>query len=55
MGQLVVGGLVLLVFLGYMGLRVWTLLRRRTAEERDAAADRLERWARHVTRGGDEG
>jgi hypothetical protein len=42
----------LLILLWSMGL--WWWARRRTPEDRDAAADRLERWVRHVTRGGDD-
>jgi hypothetical protein len=51
--QAVYLGLVLLILLLSMGLRWWAL-RRRAPENRDADADRLERWVRHVTRGGDE-
>ncbi len=54
MKQVVAVGLVLLIFLGLMGLRLWALLRHRAPGGGDAGINRLERWGRHVTRGGDD-
>jgi hypothetical protein len=51
--QAVYVGVLLLILLGTFGLRWWAL-RSRTAEDRDAAADRLQHWVRHVTRGDDD-
>jgi hypothetical protein len=51
--QVVYLAALLLVLIWCFGLRWWAL-RSRPPEERDAAADRLEHWVRHVTRGGDD-
>jgi hypothetical protein len=48
--QVVVIALVLLVFLGLMALRAWSLLRHRVPGGDDP--DVLQRWYRHVYRGG---
>jgi hypothetical protein len=53
--QVVLVGLVLLVFLGIMGLRFLALRRRAPGDhDPDADAELLDRWVRHVTHGGDE-
>jgi type IV secretory pathway TrbD component len=49
--QVVVIALVLVIFLGLMGLRVWFLLRHRVPGKGDP--ELVQRWARHLYRGGD--
>jgi hypothetical protein len=50
--QVVAIALVLLIFLGLMALRAWSLLRHRVPGGGDP--DLLQRWARHLYRGGGE-
>ena len=49
MEQVVAIALVLLVFLGLLGLRLWALLRHRAPGDGDS--DLVRRWARHLYRG----
>ena len=50
--QVVAIALFLLIFLGLMGLRAWSVLRHRAPGSGDPKL--VERWARHLYRGGDE-
>ena len=50
--QVVAIALFLLIFLGLMGLRAWSVLRHRAPGGGDPKL--VERWARHLYRGGDE-
>ncbi|MGA3184268.1 MAG: hypothetical protein ABSE52_06690 [Candidatus Dormibacteria bacterium] len=45
-------GLAVLILLGILAFRLWSALQRRRPGEGDP--DLLERWGRHVMRGGDE-
>jgi hypothetical protein len=52
MEQVVAVALVLVIFLGLLGLRLRALLRHRAPGDDDA--DLVRRWARHVYRGDHE-
>ncbi len=54
MKQVIAVGLVVLIFLALMGLRLWAVLRNRAPADGAVDTNPLERWARHVTRGGDD-
>ena len=51
--QVVVIALFLIIFLGLMAVRAWSLLRHRVPGGGDP--DVVHRWYRHIYRGGDEG